>query len=111
MKKTWRWIGVVVIYIIGFFLSVLSSTNLFNGSTSLNTEEIDNNIKKMRLYSWFNKLYENEVHHRTFFVSLKVRKYFESSIRVSRLTNNEQEQKKFIRLLEQVAQARGENNV
>ncbi len=111
MKKTWRWIGVVVIYIIGFFLNVLSSTNLFNDSTSLNTEKIDNNIKKLRMYSWFNELYENEVHYHTFFVSLKVRKYLKSSIRVSRLINKEQEQKKFIRLLEEVAQARGKNNV
>ena len=37
------------------------------------------------MYSWFNELYEHEEHHRSFFVSLKIRKYLEGSWRVSRL--------------------------
>lgn len=39
-------------------------------------------------------------------MSLKVRKYLQSNILVSRLKNNENEQKKFIQLLEEVAELR-----
>ncbi|KMY33589.1 hypothetical protein ACZ11_00430 [Lysinibacillus xylanilyticus] len=106
MKKLWRWVGLVVIYIIGIYLSLLSGVYLLDGRTALDTKKIDNNIKKLRMYPWFNELYEHEEHHRSFFANIKVRKYLESSIRVSRLLNNEREQKRFIRMLEEVAQVR-----
>ena len=110
MKKLLKWLGLAVIYGIGAGISILSSTNVFLGDTGLNTKKIGRNIEKLRLLSWFNELYEDEKHHSSFFINLRVRKYLESSIRISRLKNNEREQKKFIQLLETVAEVRKKNN-
>lgn len=106
-KKVWRWIGSLLILLIGVFLSLISNTNLFSfGSIGLNSRKIDKNIVELRSFTWFNELYENEEHHRSFFINLKIRKYLESSIRVSKLIRNEKEQRKFILLLEEVARNR-----
>ncbi|MEK4487850.1 nitrite reductase [Psychrobacillus sp. FSL H8-0484] len=107
MKKVWRWIGSFFIILFGVFLSLSSSTNLFTfGSISLNTVKIEKNIERLKAFSWFNELYEKEEHRRSFFMSLKVRRYLESSIRVSRLIRSEREKERLILLLEEVARLR-----
>lgn len=111
MKKLFRLLSLVIINLIGILISVSASINIFNPSTSLNTRKIDKNIEELRQLEWFNDLYENERHHKSFFINLKVRKYLESSIRVSRLKSNEREQKKFSQLLEKIAEVREKNNI
>lgn len=48
-------------------------------------------------------------HLKSFYVNLKVRKYLQSHILVSRLQNSEKSKKKYIHLLEEVAQLREKN--
>lgn len=110
MKKFWKVLGSFIIALFAIILSLISSTDLVSGgSTGLKTEKIEKNIEKLKQFSWFEELYENEKHHRSFFVSLKVRKYLESSIRVNRLKSSKREQEKFIHLLEEVAELRIKN--
>ena len=108
MKKFRSGIIVFLGIIVTFILSIISSANLldFSRSKGLNTQNIEKNIEKLKGYSWFNELYENEEHHRSFFVSLKIRKYLESSLRVSKLIRNVKERLKFILLLEEAARLR-----
>lgn len=82
-------------------MDLVSSSN-----SSLNTRKIDRNIEKLRELAWFNELYIDERHHKSFYVNLKVRKYLQSHILVSRLQNSEKSKKKFIHLLEEIAQLR-----
>jgi len=77
MVKLWIFVDLAAIYIIGIVLGFLSGVYLLEGSTAVDTEKINNNM--------FNEPYKHEEHHRSFFVNIKVRKYLESSIRVSRL--------------------------
>ena len=102
--------GIVVFLgiIVTFILSILSSVSLLDlsGGKGLNTQNIEKNIKRLKGYSWFNELYENEEHLRSFFVSLKIRKYLESSLRVSKLIRSEKERETFILMLEEVARLR-----
>ena len=107
MKRALHWLGLAAIYLTGIVISLASSINIFNGSSSLDTRKIDQNIEHLRKMDWFNDLYESERHHKSFFINLEVRKHLESSIRISRLESSEREQKKFVRLLEKVAKARG----
>ena len=110
MKKLVRWIGVTIMSLVGIILSLLTSTDLISSSKrSLNTSKIDKNIEKLRGLEWFNELYENERHHKSFFMNAKVRKYLQSNFLVSRLNNNPKEQKKFFELLEDVANIRDKN--
>ncbi|MFJ7978061.1 nitrite reductase [Peribacillus sp. NPDC096379] len=110
MKKFWRVLGSLIIALFAILLSLVSSTDLVSGGrTGLKTDKIEKNIEKLKQFSWFEKLYENEQHHRSFFVSLKVRKYLESSIRVNRLKRSKREQERFIHLLEEVAELRIKN--
>ena len=110
MKKLWRVLGSSIIALFAVLLSLISSTNLISGGrTVLKTEKIEKNIEKLKQFSWFKELYENERHHRSFFVSLKVRKYLESSIRVKLLKSSKREQEKFIQILEEVAELRTKN--
>ncbi|KMY54357.1 nitrite reductase [Bacillus sp. FJAT-27231] len=110
MKKFWRALGSVIILLFAILLSLISCINLVSGGrTGLKTEKIEKNIEKLKQFSWFKELYENEQHHRSFFVSLKVRGYLESSIRVNRLKRSKREQEKFIHLLEEVAELRIKN--
>lgn len=110
MKKIFYWIGLVIINLLGIILSLFTSTDLISSpNSSLNTNKIDKNIEKLRELKWFNDLYVDERHHKSFFVSLKVRKYLQSNILISRLKNNQKEQKKFIQLLEDVAKIRKKN--
>ena len=110
MKKFFRWIGLAIISLIGGILSLLSSTDLISASNSrLNTNKIDKNIEKLRKLKWFNDLYVDERHHKSFFINAKVRKYLQSNILVSRLKNNQKEQQKFIQLLVDVAKIREKN--
>lgn len=111
MKKLFRWLSLAIINLIGIFISVSAAISIFNPSTSLDTRKIDKNIERLRQLEWFNDLYESERHHKSFFINLKVRKYLESSIHVSRLRSNEREQKKFSQLLEEVAEVRDKNNI
>ena len=109
MKNFFRWVVLVSISLIGIILSFFTSTDLISSSNrSLNTSKIDKNIKTLRELEWFNNLYENERHHKSFFVNLKVRRYLQSNILVSCLKNNKNEQKKFNQLLEDVAKLREE---
>ena len=105
MEKLGNWIIVFLGVVVTLSLSLLSSVNL-SGSSELNTQKIDKNIEKLKDYSWFNDLYENEKHHRSFFVSLKIRKYLASSWRVSKLIRSEKAQVKFIVMLEELARLR-----
>ena len=110
MKKFFIWIVLASISLIGIILSFFTSTDLISSSNrSLNTSKIDKNIKTLRELEWFNTLYESERHHKSFFMNLKVRKYLQSNILVSRLKNNKNEQKKFKQLLEDVAKLHEEN--
>ena len=108
MKKLGSWIVVFLGIVVTLILSIISSVNLlnFSGDKGLNTQNIEKNIEKLKGYSWFNELYENEEHQRSFFVSLKIRKYLESSLRVSKLIRSEKEREKFVVLLEEVARLR-----
>ena len=107
MEKLGNWIIVFLGVVVTLSLSLLSSVNL-SGSRELNTQKIDKNIEKLKMYSWFNDLYENEKHHRSFFVSLKIRKYLEGSWSVSKLIRSEKAQVKFIVMLEEVDRLRNE---
>lgn len=84
-------------------MDLVSSSN-----SSLNTRKIDRNIEKLRELA---VLMSYECHHKSFYVNLKVRKYLQSHILVSRLQNSEKSKKKFIHLLEEVAQLREKNNL
>lgn len=107
MKKFWGVLGSFIIALFGILLSLISSTDVVSGGrTGLKTEKIEKNIEKLKQFSWFEELYENEQYHRSFFVSLKVRKYLESSIRINRLKSSKREQGKFIHLLKEVAELR-----
>lgn len=107
MQKYFHWIGLAIISLFGIIMSLFTSTDLISSSnSSLNTRKIDKNIEKLRELEWFNDLYENERHHKSFLMNLKVRKYLQSKILVARLKNNEKEQKKFIQLLEEIAELR-----
>ena len=110
MKKFFNWIGLVIISSIAIILSLFTSTDLISSSNNrLNTNKIDKNIEKLRKLKWFNDLYVDERHHKSFFMNVKVRKYLQSNILVTCLKNNENEQKKFTQLLEDVAKLREEN--
>lgn len=110
MKKLWRVLGSSIIALFAILLSLISSTNLISGGrTVLKTEKIEKNIEKLKQFSWFKELYEHERHHGSFFVSLKVRKYLESSIHVKLLKSSKREQEKFIQMLEEVAELRTKN--
>lgn len=111
MKMFFRWLGLAIISLIGILISLTASINIFSPRTSLDTRKIDKNIEKLRTLQWFNDLYESGRHHKSFFTNLKVRRYLESSIRISALKNNEREQKKFIQLLENVAEVREKNKI
>ncbi|MDM5333772.1 nitrite reductase [Ureibacillus composti] len=107
MKQFSRTSGSFIVILISIILSILTSTDLLSsGNTSLNTSKIDKNIEKLKQFPWFKELYNHEQHHRSFFVSLKVRKYLESTIRVYLLTRNKKKQEEFILLLEKVAELR-----
>ncbi|RIJ66216.1 nitrite reductase [Rummeliibacillus sp. TYF005] len=107
MGKIFRGIVLAIIGILGVILSLLSSTDLISSPNSnLNSKKIDKNIKKLRELRWFNDLYIDERHHKSFFINVRVRKYLQSNILVSRLKNNKKEQQKFIQLLEYVAKKR-----
>ena len=106
-----KWLGLAAICLIGIAISIVASTNVFIGNTGLDSRKIDRNINKLKLFSWFNELYEDDRHHSSFFINVHVRKYLESSIRVYLLKSSEKEQKKFIQLLEKVAQEREKNKV
>ena len=110
MIKILRRLLLGMISLIGMILSLLTSINLISSSSrSLNTRKIDKNIEKLRELEWFNELYEIERHRKSFFINVKVRKYLQSNILVARLKNNKNEQKKFIKLLEDVAKLRNKN--
>ena len=110
MKKLFHWIGIAIINLIGIILSILIAADLISSPNSrLNTNKIDKNIEKLRELKWFNDLYVDERHHKSFFVNLKVRKYLQSNIQVFRLKNNQKEQQKFNQLLEEVAKIREKN--
>jgi hypothetical protein len=110
MKRLFHWIGIAIISLIGIILSIITSTELISSPNSgLDTNKIDKNIEKLRRLKWFNDLYVDEPQHKSFFISLKVRKYLQSNILVSRLENNQKEQKNFIQLLEDVAELREKN--
>ncbi len=112
MKKLFHWVGLAIIYSIGIILSLLTSTDLISSpNCSLDTNKIDKNIEKLRELKWFNDLYVDERHHKSFFMNAKVRKYLQSNTLVSRLKNNQKEQKKFTQLLEDVAKIREKNLV
>lgn len=102
-----KWLGLAAICLIG----IVTSTNVFMPDKGLDSRKIDRNINKLKLFSWFNELYEDDRHHSSFFINLHVRKYLESSIHVFLLKSSEKEQKKFIQLLEKVAQEREKNKV
>ena len=108
MKKYHSGIVVFLGIIVTLILSIISSVNLldFSSGKRVNTQNIEKNIEKLKGYPWFNELYENEEHHRSFFVSFKIRKYLESSLRVSKLIRSEKEREKFILMLEEVARLR-----
>ena len=110
MKKILRRLLLDMISLIGMILSLLTSINLISSSSrSLNTRKIDKNIEKLRELEWFNELYKIERHRKSFFINMKVRKYLQSNILVARLKNNKNEQKKFIKLVEDVAKLRNKN--
>lgn len=78
----------------------------FSGGKGLNTEKIEKNIEKLKGYSWFNEVYKIEKHQRSFYVSFKIRKYLQSTMRVNKLIRSEKERVKFILMLEEVARPR-----
>ena len=90
-------------------MSVYTSTDLISSTNNLDTRKIDKNIENLRDLEWFNDLYVSERHYKSFFINLKVRRYLQSNLLVFRLKNNQKEQKKFIQLLEDVAQLREKN--
>lgn len=107
MKQFRRTSGSFIVILISIILSIYTSTDLLStGNTSLNTAKIDKNIEKLKQFPWFIELYNHEQHHRSFFVSLKVRKYLESTIRVCLLTRSMKKQEEFILLLDNVAELR-----
>jgi|GEM_PF-810649 len=106
-----KWLALAAICLTGIAMSLVTSTNVFMGDTGLDSRKIERNIRKLKLFSWFNELYEDDRHHSSFFINLQVRKYLESSIRVSLLKSSEKEQKKFVQLLEKVARAREESKL
>jgi hypothetical protein len=68
---------------------------------SLNTNKIDGHIDKLKKYSWFKDLYEDEKYHRLFILNRNVRKYLQSRIRVKRIIKSEDAKRKFISFLNQ----------
>ena len=106
-----KWLGLAAICLIAVAISIVTSTNVIMGNTGLDSRKIDRNINKLKFFLWFNELYEDDRHHSSFFINKHVRKYLESSIRVYLLKSSEKEQKKFIQLLEKVAQEREKNKV
>lgn len=92
MKKLGRWILMPLSIIVVLILSASSDIDFASPHffrNGLNTKKIDRHIEKLKNYSWFNELYESEEHRQSFFVNFKIRKYLESSLRVSRLIRNE----------------------
>ncbi|MFF3102279.1 hypothetical protein [Viridibacillus arvi] len=59
-------------------------------SETLNTKKIDQNIDQLKQYDWFKNIYEDERYHRLFFVSKKVRRYLESTIRVRKIIRSKE---------------------
>ncbi|MGI2328413.1 nitrite reductase [Planococcus sp. YIM B11945] len=110
MKRSMRWLGLAVIYLIGIGISLLSSVNVFNGRFRLDTQKTDRHIEQLGKLHWFNELYECERHQSSFLFSLQIRKYLNSSFRVQLLKSSEREQKKFIQKLEKVAEAWAKNH-
>lgn len=110
MKSLLRWLGLTIVYLIGIGISLVSSINIFSGSSSLDTRKIDRNIERLRELDWFNELHNCERHRISFLINSKIRKYLQSSFRVQRLKTSKREQKKFIETLEKVAEAREKNN-
>lgn len=106
MKKLLRWTGLTIIYLIGIGISLVTSINVFSGSSSLDTNKIDRNIERLRNSGWFDDLYISERHRSSFLADLQIRKYLQSSFRIQRLQKSEREQKKFIQKLEKAAEAR-----
>ncbi|MGE7920824.1 hypothetical protein ACQKM9_18080 [Viridibacillus sp. NPDC093762] len=75
---------------------------LFGGigySGSLNTKKIDQNIELLKQHDWFKNIYEDERYHRLFFVSKKVRRYLQSTIRVRKIIRSKEAQKKLLLFL------------
>lgn len=107
MKKFLSWIGVALVSVLSVVLSLATSVNLVGSlGGSLNSTKIDRHIEELRELEWFNVLYESERHRKSFFANRKVRKYLQSSILVLRLKTSEWEQRRFLRLLEKVAELR-----
>lgn len=98
-------------YIIGVLLSLSSSVSPFTGSTSLNTKKIDSNIEKLKQFSWFKNLHEDERYRRSFFANKTVRNYLQSTFKVNHLIKSEKAQKSFASLLEKQAQLREKNDI
>lgn len=108
MNKFGRGIVALLGILLTIISSIISGVNFFDlsGGKGLNTEKIEKNIEKLKGYSWFNEVYKMEEHQRSFYVSLKIRKYLQSSMRVNRLIRCEKERVKFILMLEEVARLR-----
>ncbi|QOV12242.1 hypothetical protein JNUCC6_05610 [Viridibacillus arvi] len=68
-------------------------------SETLNTKKIDQNIDQLKQHDWFKNIYEDERYHRLFFVSKKVRRYLQSTIRVRKIIRSKEAQKKLLSLL------------
>lgn len=105
MNKFGRGFAIFLGILLTIISSIVSGVNFFDGK-GLNTEKIEKNLEKLKGYSWFNEVYKMEEHQRSFYLSLKIRKYLQSSMRVNRLIRCEKERVKFILMLEEVARLR-----
>ncbi len=105
-KRSFQKPLIMITYLLGIVISLSSSVSPFAGSTGLNTQKIDKNIEKLKQYSWFVNLYEDERYRRSFFADKKIRTYLQSSFRVNHLIKNDKAQRSFSLLLEKQAQLR-----
>lgn len=106
MKQPWKIIMIIITYAVGIWTALYSGLSPFMGNTALDTKKIDRNIAKLKEYSWFKNVYENEKYRRSLFANRKVRGYLQSSIRVNRMIKSKRAQNKFIALLEKQATLR-----
>lgn len=97
---------IFITYILGIVIGLSSAVSPFTGSISLNTKKIDSHIDKLKQFSWFMDLYEDERYRPAFFANKKIRAYLQSSFRVNNLLKDERAQKRFISLLERQVQLR-----
>lgn len=81
-----------------FILGFLTS-GIYGGSNTLNTKKIDQNIEKLKNYTWFNDIYIDEKYQRLFLINRKVREYLQSTTRVKRIIKKEKSRNKFLELL------------